>query len=122
MKAKVPEAVARALRELKEQLSHLYGERLQGVYLYGSYSRGDFAEGSDVDVAVILRGPVEVSREIDRMGQVASRLSLHYGVTISILPLSETWWRKRESPLLRNLRREAVPVFPLAGEASRCTG
>jgi len=73
-------------------------------------------------VAVILRGPVEVSREIDRMGQVASRLSLHYGVTISILPLSEIWWRKRESPLLRNLRREAVPVFPLAGESSRRAG
>ncbi len=110
MEAKIPDGIAAVLRELKEDLSRLYGERLRGVYLYGSYSRGDFSEGSDVDVAVVLRGPVEVAKEIDRIGGVASELSLRYGVTLSILPIPEDWWRKRQSPLLINLRREGIPV------------
>ncbi len=106
----VPERIAAALRELKEELSRLYGRRLRGVYLYGSYSRGDYDRGSDVDVAVILRGELDVAKEIDRMGAIASDLSLRYGVTISLLPLSEAWWHERRSPLLENLRREGVPV------------
>lgn len=106
----VPEPIIAALLELKERLSRLYGERLRGVYLYGSYSRGDYGAGSDVDVAVILRGQVNAAKEIDRIGAIASELSLRHGVTISVLPLSETWWRERRSPLLENLRREGIPV------------
>ncbi len=110
MAGTVPEPIVAALRELKKRLSQLYGERLVGVYLFGSYSRGDYEAGSDVDVAVILRGQVNVPKEIDRIGAIVSELSLRYGVTISILPLSETWWRERSSPLLENLRQEGVPV------------
>jgi len=88
----------------------MYGERLRGLYLYGSYARGDFSVGSDVDVAVVLRGPVNAAKEIDRIGEVASELSLRHGVTLSILPLSEHRWQEWQSPLLKNLRREGIPV------------
>lgn len=45
-----------ALLELKQALVQMYGERLEGIYLYGSYARGDFTQDSDVDVLVVLRG------------------------------------------------------------------
>ena len=46
----IPEGVQLALKELQDYLAKVYGERLRGVYLYGSYARGDFRPDSDVDV------------------------------------------------------------------------
>ncbi len=42
------------MKELKEGLVRFYGDRLKGVYLYGSYARGDYRQGSDVDVMILL--------------------------------------------------------------------
>jgi predicted nucleotidyltransferase len=50
----IPQAVRLALKELQEYLAEIYGERLRGIYLYGSYARGDFHSGSDIDVLIAL--------------------------------------------------------------------
>jgi len=106
----LPDEISRALAELKEGLIALYGKRLKGIYLFGSYSRGDFKEGSDVDIAVLLSGEVKVGEEIDRIGVIASNISLRYGITLSVLPIPETWWASRKSPRLENLKREGIPL------------
>lgn len=67
-KREIPQPVRLALEELKQELVKLYGERLRGIYLYGSYARGDFTEDSDVDVLIVLRGEVNPYREIARRG------------------------------------------------------
>jgi Nucleotidyltransferase domain. len=106
----LPDEISRALAELREGLTALYGERLKGIYLSGSYSRGDFTEGSDVDIAVLLAGEVKVGEEIDRISVLASDISLRYGITLSVLPIPETWWASRTSPWLENLRREGIKL------------
>src|SRR6266498_1758679 len=52
----MPANVKRLLAELKKGLEKLYGNRLKGLILYGSYARGDQREGSDLDILVILNG------------------------------------------------------------------
>ncbi|MFA0731645.1 MAG: hypothetical protein LKKZDAJK_002219 [Candidatus Fervidibacter sp.] len=106
----LPDEISRALAELKEGLTALYDERLKGIYLFGSYSRGDFTEGSDVDIAVLLEGEISIGEEIDRIGVIASEISLRYGITLSVLPVPETWWMNRKSPWLENLRREGIKL------------
>jgi len=104
----VTETIRNALSELKKGLQSIYGSRLVAVILYGSTARGEFKEGSDVDVAIVLRGSFPVAEEIDQVSALVSEISLRYNVTISILPIPESWWRERQSPLLINLRREGV--------------
>jgi predicted nucleotidyltransferase len=105
-----PISIRLALKELKQLLSEVYGERLSGTYLYGSYARGDFHPGSDVDILVALKGIVNPSREIDRLSQGVSDICLEYDVLIALFPVPEDWLEVRKSPLFENVRREGVAL------------
>jgi len=100
----MPEPIIRLQHKLRE----LYGVRLQGVILYGSYARGTQTQQSDIDVAVVLDGNVKPGLEIDRMIDVATDLNLEYDTLISVYPVSASDYRSRQSPLLINLRREGI--------------
>lgn len=107
-KRKLPETVRLALEEVKRELSRIYGERLTGIYLYGSYARGDFNENSDVDLIIALKGEVNSYEEMDRLSEVLSDICLCYDVLIATYPVPDEWVEKRESPLFKNVRREGV--------------
>lgn len=102
----VPPPVPKVKRELKA----LYGDRLKEVYLYGSYARGTATRDSDIDLLVVLEGPVRPGREIHRMNPVVSKACLEHDVLISVLPVSKEHYARRDSPFLLNVRREAVAV------------
>jgi predicted nucleotidyltransferase len=106
----LPHNVGMALAELKQALRHMYGDRLQGVYLYGSYARGDYHVGSDIDILVALAGEVKPAKEIDRMTQVVSDIDLRHDLLIAIYPTSVDWLAQRRSPFFVNVRREGVPL------------
>ena len=98
------------LRELKEKVSRLYGDRLKGVYLFGSHARGEAGQDSDVDVLIVLDRVDNYSEEIDRTGEVVSDLSLRSGLTISRVFVSEERWRTDQTNFFLNVREEAVPA------------
>jgi predicted nucleotidyltransferase len=105
---KLPEPVSTALQELKEALVDLFGERMRGLYLYGSYARGDFCEHSDVDVLVVLEGQVNPSKETDRLSATLSDICLRHDLLIAVYPVPAEWLVERKSPLFENIRREGV--------------
>jgi predicted nucleotidyltransferase len=96
------------LSELKAELADQYGERLAGVYLYGSYARGDSVGESDVDVAVVLDQVESYAAEINRTSIVVSKLSLKYGVSVSRVFFSQEEWMSGDTPFLVSVRGEAV--------------
>ncbi len=98
------------LEELKASLSALYGDRLMGLVVYGSYVRGTARHGSDLDVAMVLEGGQRPWLEIDRTGPVVAELSLKYGVSISLVPIRREDWDRDRTLLTRTLHREGVLV------------
>ncbi len=102
--------IKKLLRELKKGLLRIYGEQLKAVYLYGSYAREDYEEGSDLDVLVVLRDYEYCGAEINRTAKLIGSLSLEYLITVSPVFLREQDWLKGEKPLLRNVQAEGVPV------------
>jgi len=96
------------LSELKAGLQSLYAGRLHGIYLYGSYARGEDSRESDVDVLIVLDAIVSYAAEVDRTSTLVASLSLNYSVSISRVFVSQADWQRGQSPFLLNAREEAI--------------
>ena len=102
--------VLRLVGEFRRGLAALYGTRLKGVYLYGSYARGQADEGSDIDVAVVLGGAVNRAEESRCTSELTAELSLRENCVLVPFFLSEEEHRHTPFAIHRSIVREGVPV------------
>ena len=100
--------VQKVLADLKPKLATLYGTRLVALVLFGSQARADAVTGSDIDVMLVLKGDVKPGEEIVKTGKITAELSLKYDVVISCVFMPEERYKKEQSPLLINVRREGI--------------
>jgi len=106
----VSERLQSLLAELRRRFEALYGPRLVRLMLFGSHARGDAEPGSDVDVLVVLEGPVRPGAEIARTGEITAEISLENNIVISCTFISADRFEHEESPLMINVRKEGVAV------------
>lgn len=107
----VPDELREVLRRLGAGLKALYGDRYRGLVLYGSYARGEAREGSDVDLLLLLEGPVDTTEEIFRTSEITWPLSLEHDLVLTVMPLSTDEYRRAQGPFLKNVHREGVPAI-----------
>jgi predicted nucleotidyltransferase len=106
----MPANIQKLLAEMKKGLTEIYGQRLKAVYLFGSYARGDFNANSDLDVMIVLDTYTSYWDELVLSAELASNLSLEYGVTVSRTIMTASQWEKGALPLLKNVRMEGIPA------------
>jgi predicted nucleotidyltransferase len=102
--------VSEIVREVNTGLRTIYGSRLEGCYLYGSYARGEEKPGSDLDILVVLSDYDSYYAELRRTSHLISDLSLHYDITLSQAFLRRAEWLSGDNPFLQNVREEAIPA------------
>ena len=98
------------MKEIKSRLAAVFGERLRGLVLYGSEARGDARPDSDIDLLVLLGGPVVYGRDLETCLDGLYPLALRIGRRISAKPVSASEYDAVECPLYRVAHREGIAV------------
>ena len=102
---------AELLEGIRRELEAVYGDRLKGVLLYGSEARGDADPESDIDLMVLLQGPVETWKEIRRIVQAYYPLQLEAADRpIHAMPVDVDEFNAQEFAVYRDARREGLKL------------
>lgn len=110
MKRNIPKKIKTILDEVKKCLEEIYGDKLKCIILYGSYARGDFTDGSDIDLIILLEDMKEPIAERDKYFNEIWQLDLKYDTVISIIPFKEEDYRTRRLPIILNAKKEGIFV------------
>jgi len=94
----------------REDLEQIYGERLRGVYLYGSAARDQLTPDSDIDIAIVLDEIQSRFEEHELTGDLYSQISLQYNTVVTFLFIAETDFEEGLFTVHRAVKREGVPV------------
>ncbi|MCL4477503.1 MAG: nucleotidyltransferase domain-containing protein [Deltaproteobacteria bacterium] len=108
MRKKLPQDIKIILHEVQKILKKVYGENLKKIILYGSYARGDFTNGSDIDLMILLKDMKDPMNEREKYFNEIWELDLKYDTLISIIPLKEEEYKTRKLPVILNAKHEGV--------------
>jgi len=96
------------LARVKGVLQEAFGARLRGVVLYGSEARGEASPDSDIDVLVLLDGPVKEPDDSWRCIRVVYPLVLESERPIHAEPVDVRDYEAQEFPLYRTAKEEGI--------------
>jgi predicted nucleotidyltransferase len=95
-------------QEIKHRLAAAFGPRLRGVVLYGSEARGDATDDSDIDLLVLLDGPLSVGADLRAIINALYDLQLQIGRPIHAMPGEYNEYEAAELFLYQEVRREGL--------------
>jgi predicted nucleotidyltransferase len=109
------ETARAALRLFADAVRRAYGDRLEGLVVFGSRARGSASARSDLDVAVILADErIDRHREKMALADLAYDAIVETGLHVQPWPVSSDEWRHPRShanpSLVRAMRRDGRSV------------
>ena len=96
--------------QVRNEFEKLYGERLRGVYLYGSAARDQLTPDSDIDIAIVLDEIPSRFEEHERTSQFGSDVSLEYDTLVTFLFISQADFKEGVFTIHRVIKREGILV------------
>ena len=74
------------IKDITNEMRALFGSKLREVILFGSYSRGDFDEWSDVDVMVLVDENKEKIRQLEtKVLDLSTAIGQRHGILTCII-------------------------------------
>jgi uncharacterized protein len=98
------------LQKCRALLQTLYAKRLKGLVLYGSCARSTEGVESDIDLMVLLEGPVDLAQEIRRIWTVLYPIQLESDRLLSVVPVDVALYDQGEYALYRQAKAEGVAL------------
>ena len=106
------------LRWATRSLREIYGSRLRRLVLFGSQARGDAGPESDVDLLVVLEGPISSYEEAKRTSRVATHAAAYRDTALSFVHMSEETFDEGRSSLVDPVQEEGIDLLDLFAEST----
>ncbi len=113
MKKKMPDNIKSVIQEFVKGVNEILGDRVKRVILYGSYARGDFKKGSDIDIMILTDlSDDELSQYRDKVWDFAYDVEWENNFDITLSPLVKNidkfnYWLNA-MPFYMNVQKEGV--------------
>ncbi len=92
--------------EIRPRLAAAFQDRFRGVLLFGSEARNQAGDDSDVDLMVLLKGPVRLGRDLETIVDALYPLQLRVDRPIHALPVSSEAFKEGRYGIYRSAQRE----------------
>lgn len=90
-----------------------YGDNIVGIFLYGSYARGDYDTESDIDITAVVRGDrIDLQNTLKKVWDDSADIGLEHDVVISptVIPYEEFEKYKKTLPYYMNIEKEGLKI------------
>lgn len=90
-----------------------YGDNIVGIFLYGSYARGDYDAESDIDITAVVKGErMDLQNTLKKVWDHSADVGLEHDVVISptVIPYEEFEKYKRTLPYYMNIEKEGLKI------------
>lgn len=113
MKKKIPNNISNIIQYFVNGVNEILGNRVKKVILYGSYARGDFKKGSDIDIMILTDlQDEELIQYRDKVWDFAYDVEWENNFDITLSPLVKNidkfnYWLNA-MPFYMNVQKEGV--------------
>ena len=98
------------LARCKKTLEEHYGTRFAGLVLYGSMARDEARADSDIDLLVLLNGPIDYFQELRTLTDLLYPIQLVSERLLSAKPAAVDDYERGSLQLYRNAAREGISI------------
>jgi predicted nucleotidyltransferase len=95
-------------QEIRSRLKAAFQGRLKGILLFGSAARGEARRDSDLDLMVLLEGPIHLGQDLDTIVDALYPVQLEIEAPIHALPVSAQSFEAGEYGVYRRAKQEGA--------------
>lgn len=107
-------ALTKITEKVCSSAKDVLGDKLEKVYLFGSYARGDNNDESDIDIMVLADIPAEeVCKTSSKIYYGTERIDLEYNAVLCVHVASSATFHEYINvlPFYMNIQKEGVELY-----------
>jgi uncharacterized protein len=113
MNSTIEPKLGKTLKQAEAELKKLLGDKLKKLILFGSYSRGDYNNESDIDLIALVDETNPEEKFAEQIVDIMVDLSLKNDSILSIFMENDKNYEEEKSviPLLKNIEKEGMEIY-----------
>lgn len=110
--AKIALEKSRGLDKFVKEIRDQLGDKILGLYLFGSVAKGTAKPGSDTDVLIVYSG-ISERKLLEMAADITFEIACQYGEMIEVVPMSKEEYDRSlgQSPFLWEVLQFGVPLY-----------